>query len=893
MDASHFDALTRVLSTADSRRSLLAFLAALPLLGGLLARFAPDDAEAKERRRRRKQRHKKRHNSGKGKRKKKQKCKPQPVDVTCAGKCGPVQNNCKQTVECPPCTCTPPCAACQQCAGTTCESCDPCCNEVCCQQQGAVCHASSGDCCAPDSTATTCDGKCGPVLNNCGFEVACGPCTCDPACPACQVCDEDTGDCVADPSQQGDTCGPAQTCDRGTVTPQGSCNASGTCVPGDPVACGACEQCDGDHCAACSPCCEGICCNQATAICHVNTGACCDPDSKATTCDGKCGPVANNCGVIVQCGPCVCDPACPACQICDEDTGDCVADPDQQGDACGAAQICEHGTVTPQGSCNASGTCLPADPVSCAPYTECDGNSCAGNCANSNQCVSGYYCNGVNICVSKLPNGQACNQDGQCSSGFCVDGFCCNTACDGVCQACNLSGKQGTCSTEPDGSTCGGGDVCCGGACKDCCTNAQCSNPAPICVSNTCEACSAANPCPGGQVCCGGSCFAGICCAGEDCSPSGNTCTGSHTCQCGSGATCGFPSPDCCGDPGSCTYTKSDRNNCGACGNVCPGSKPCYNGNCCTPTTCAALGKTCGTWPDGCGGWLECGSCPQRQVCDEGVCQACDVCTGGCPQSSVSSAVFSAPDGGTVRICPGRYTSKIGLAVVSNKNLTLVGAGVGPNGTILDSGGGEGADPPVRIIGSTAGNITVAIRDIILTGGNHNASGGGLPITHADVTLTRVMVKGNTTTTNGGGITIFRGSLTLNASVITENSAKGDGVNGGGIDSLFSTLTLNAFSSVSRNSAGDGGGINLNGSTLTLNADSSVTDNTCTGNGGGIFNLPGSTATLNTGSSVTGNSAGQLGGGILNLGTVVRNPGSDLSNNAPDQCFQAGGATGC
>ncbi|MFN8663152.1 MAG: hypothetical protein U0075_14790 [Thermomicrobiales bacterium] len=60
MDARHFDALTRVLSTPDSRRRLLALLATLPLLGEALALFAPEDAAAKERRRRRKQRHKRR-----------------------------------------------------------------------------------------------------------------------------------------------------------------------------------------------------------------------------------------------------------------------------------------------------------------------------------------------------------------------------------------------------------------------------------------------------------------------------------------------------------------------------------------------------------------------------------------------------------------------------------------------------------------------------------------------------------------------------------------------------------------------------------------------------------------------------------------------------------------
>jgi hypothetical protein len=38
-------------------------------------------------------------------------------------------------------------------------------------------------------------------------------------------------------------------------------------------------------------------------------------------------------------------------------------------------------------------------------------------------------------------------------------------------------------------------------------------------------------------------------------------------------------------------------------------------GTTCTPTTCAALGDTCGTPPDGCGGVLNCGTCTWPQAC--------------------------------------------------------------------------------------------------------------------------------------------------------------------------------------------------------------------------------------------------------------------------------------
>jgi hypothetical protein len=43
----------------------------------------------------------------------------------------------------------------------------------------------------------------------------------------------------------------------------------------------------------------------------------------------------------------------------------------------------------------------------------------------------------------------------------------------------------------------------------------------------------------------------------------------------------------------------------------------------CMPTTCAALGASCGTPPDGCGGMLSCGSCGTNATCISGRC-ACN-----------------------------------------------------------------------------------------------------------------------------------------------------------------------------------------------------------------------------------------------------------------------------
>src|SRR5918996_1311582 len=114
MDGRHFDALTRTLTEAGSRRGLLGLLAALPVLGGLFALLDRDEVDAKGRRKRRKKRHK--HGKGRHRGKKQPKCKPKSTAQTCAGKCGPVKNNCKQTVDCGPCACDPPCGPCEACS---------------------------------------------------------------------------------------------------------------------------------------------------------------------------------------------------------------------------------------------------------------------------------------------------------------------------------------------------------------------------------------------------------------------------------------------------------------------------------------------------------------------------------------------------------------------------------------------------------------------------------------------------------------------------------------------------------------------------------------------------------------------------------------------------------
>jgi hypothetical protein len=207
LDSRHFDALARVLSTADSRRRMVAALAALPIVGGLLEILGPDEVEGKGRRKRRKKAHK--HGT-----RKKQK---QPT-------------------------------------------------------------------CTPESRATTCAGKCGTVTDNCQQGVDCGSCVCDPPCGICQTCDAQTGQCVPDPQQKGDACG-----GMGQL-----CQADGACSCDD-TSCPVCRSCHrSGECT--NPCRSAGCCDGTTCQPGTNNDACGNGGVTCEICTGQeqCTVTENN-----------------------------------------------------------------------------------------------------------------------------------------------------------------------------------------------------------------------------------------------------------------------------------------------------------------------------------------------------------------------------------------------------------------------------------------------------------------------------------------------------------------------------------------------------------------------------------------------------------------------
>ena len=99
----------------------------------------------------------------------------------------------------------------------------------------------------------------------------------------------------------------------------------------------------------------------------------------------------------------------------------------------------------------------------------------------------------------------------------------------------------------------------------------------------------------------------------------------------GYGYTCGTASDGCGG-----------AIDCG----TCPSGQVCNNHNCyparCTPFTCQQVGANCETTGDGCGGTIDCGSCPNGQHCNSITCVP-DCVPATCKAAGLTCG--TAPDG--------------------------------------------------------------------------------------------------------------------------------------------------------------------------------------------------------------------------------------------------------
>jgi hypothetical protein len=185
--------------------------------------------------------------------------------------------------------------------------------------------------------------------------------------------------------------------------------------------------------------------------------------------------------------------------------------------------------------------------------------------------------------------GEACNAGTGCTSGFCVDGLCCDTACAGQCEACDVAGREGSCSPAtgvPEGS------------------RAECASDATVCGTAFCDGVQrTACVFPGNNL---------------ECTP--RTCTDdvvSYAAFCDGAGQCAPPRARPCA-PFKCAGD--------ICENDCGSDSDCADGNTCFEALCRSkfiVGRQCTGSNQCASGFCVDGLCCNT-ACD-GQCEACNI----------------------------------------------------------------------------------------------------------------------------------------------------------------------------------------------------------------------------------------------------------------------------
>jgi hypothetical protein len=405
------------------------------------------------------------------------------------------------------------------------------------------CRPAVGGC----DTAELCTGlkTCPADVNSCPANQFCGGAACvakranGAACTATVQCT--SGNCVDGFCCDGACAGQCDACDL--VGSLGTCRASPTTVSCRAAVntCDAEEKCDGTN-AACPP--NGFASTTTTCAAASCTGGNFTPQA---TCDGSgvCSPPSTvSCGFYLCNGPacftsCTTDAQCTATSYCTGGAGGLCKPKGANGVTCGAGNQCTSGNcidgVCCDGACNgrceacnlaaSPGQCKPSaantDPDNdCGAYT-CDGagvcrTSCGSQPACTMVCKGSFFCQG-GVCAPDKASG-TCGSACECTSGNCADGFCCNTACVGPCQACNITGQEGSCRPQPAGN-----------------------DPENGCGAYNCDGAGACNASCAPTLSCPSTCKAGAYCTAAGCGPdqtNGASCTAG--CQCTSGVCNGY-----------------------------------------------------------------------------------------------------------------------------------------------------------------------------------------------------------------------------------------------------------------------------------------------------------------------------------------------------------------
>ncbi|MFT3923177.1 MAG: hypothetical protein QM778_11650 [Myxococcales bacterium] len=356
-----------------------------------------------------------------------------------------------------------------------------------CNGQGA-CVGTPRDC---SDTIDCTDDSCVEAQDTCKHDIKQGSCLIDGTCftngetnidDPCERCDRSKANNGWSLKPSGTRCGDPS-CTSGVLTPFPQCSAAGSCDAQAPV------SCDGAVCAD-SISCNGACtgdkdcvanthCDQGVCVPDVPNGEPCDRATECTSnfcvdgvcCNSVCNGACLSCDLDGHVGTCSPNAAgtdpdmdCPDAQFCGGN-GKCVGENRPNGSDCDGPEVCESGFCADGVCCNAAcdrscESCDLADHIGeCTPYLA--GTDPEMECPNAQLCAAPGVCAPEN-----RPNGSECSEDALCASGHCADGVCCESACDGVCEACNMAEQAGMCvpfaaGTDP-ANECSGDAVCSG-----------------------------------------------------------------------------------------------------------------------------------------------------------------------------------------------------------------------------------------------------------------------------------------------------------------------------------------------------------------------------------------------------------------------------------------------
>ena len=235
---------------------------------------------------------------------------------------------------------------------------------------------------------------------------------------------------------------------------------------------------------------------------------------------------------------------------------------------------------------------------------------------------------------------------------------------------------------------------------------------------------------------------------------------------------------------------------------------------------------------------------------------------------SLATAMSQAVDGDRVVIAGGVYTGSGAEVIAVTENVHLTGGWDGNSGwlvvdpevykTILD-----GEDK--RRVVSISGNPRATLDGLIIRGGWHKFTGGGIYIQDGRITISHCQVVHNDGGERGGGIYIASGVVTIENNTISRNSSTLDGagihVESGTVDILQNSITFNG-------SPDEGGGIYVESGTVNVD-DNDISNNTAGNAGGGMKLADGLVLGAVGGNRFAGNQA-SLGSALITDRAAIR-----------------------